>query len=74
MATYRVDIYNATSGWFHSSMEVDAVTPGLAETEARDEFGPDNSYYRFGVTEITPDTPAEEVAPETDGEEVTVNG
>lgn len=72
MATYKVDFYNTTSGWFHSSVEVDAVTPGLAEAEARDDLGPDNSYYRTSVTVITPD-PVEEVPAES-GEEVSVNG
>lgn len=72
MATYKVDFYNTTSGWFHSSVVVDAVTEGLAETEARDDMGPDNTYYRTSITVITPD-PVEETPAESD-EEVSVNG
>lgn len=58
MALYLVKFYNRASEWFHSEMIVDAVTEGTAEIEARNEFGPDESYYRTGIEEITQDVPA----------------
>lgn len=75
MATYKVTFYNRESQWLHSSVEVDAVTPELAETQARNAFGPDQSYYRTGVEDVTPESD-ESVADESteQGEEVDANG
>lgn len=67
MAQYEVKFYNRASEWYFGSIFVDAVTEGAAETQARNEFGPDESYYRTGVVEVE-ETAAEE-ATETPAEE-----
>lgn len=78
MATYKVDFYNSSSGWFHSSLEVDAVSPALAETQARQEFGTDESYYRTSIVEVVPDVVEPVDSPNAGGleepQEVIVNG
>lgn len=74
MATYDVKFYNRQSGWLAYQYEVDAVTPDLAETEARAELGSDESYYSAAVVEVTPEEEATEVGTPDGESEIEIGG